>query len=119
MEERGVGKNSVEILRRQIQLQKILVPYFAAAVLLRQLDEALRSVESDRFVSEIAKDLQIPAGTAAEVEDAKRSGAVQSLQERIAVLADIVIARAFPETLGVLIVMRKEWLLMFARVLRR
>ena len=108
MEERGVGKNSVEILRRQIQLQKILVPYCAAAVLLRQLDEARRSVESDRVLSEIVKDLQIPAGPAAEVEYAKRSGAVQSLQERIAVLADIVIARAFPETLGVLIIMRKS-----------
>ena len=108
MEERGVGKNSVEILRRQIQLQKILVPYCAAAVLLRQLDETLRSIETDGFMPKIAKDLQVSPGTAAEVEDAKRSGAVQSLQERIAVLADIVIARAFPETLGVLIIMRKS-----------
>ena len=108
MEERGIGKDAVEIFRRQIQLQKILVPYFAAAVLSRQLDEALRSVQSDGFMSEIAKDLQIPAGTATEVEDAKWSGAVQSLQERIAILADIVIARAFPETVGVLVIMRKE-----------
>ena len=91
-----------------MQLQKILVPYCAAAVLLRQLDEALRAVESDRFLSEIAKDFQIPAWPAAEVENAKRSGAVQSLQERIAVLADIMIARAFPEAVGVLIIMRKS-----------
>ena len=100
-----VGKDAVEVFRRQIQFQKILAPHFAATMVSRQLDEAFRALESDRFVSQFTKDFEVSAGPAAEVQYSKRSGALETLQKRVAILADIVVARALPKTLGVLIVM--------------
>ncbi len=82
-----------------------MAPHFTAAVAAPQLNEALCAIKTDRFVTEITKNFQISPGTAAEIEYAKRSGAVKGLQERIAILTDVVITRAFPETLGMLIIM--------------
>jgi len=82
-----------------------LAPHFTAAIFSRAFDEAFGAVETDRFVTEITKNFQISPGTAAEIEYPKRSGAVKDLQQRVAILADVVIARAFPKTLGMLIIM--------------
>jgi len=82
-------------------MEKILLPYFAAAVAARQLDESLRAFEPDRFVAQITKNFQIPARTAAEVQNSKRSRTVKTLQERIAILTDVVIAGAFPKVMRV------------------
>src|SRR5262245_33232139 len=102
MEKRGVGKNAVEIFMRQVEMEKILLPNCAAAVLVRQFHESGGAIEADRLIAHFAKHFQVPARSAAEVQNSERSGTVEDFQERLAVLTDVVIAVAFPKALRVL-----------------
>ena len=77
MEQRCVGEDAIKKFRRQVELQKILAPNFAAAVSTRQFDEARRAVKTDRLMAQFAEYLQISPGTAAKVEYAKGSRAAK------------------------------------------
>ena len=105
MEQRCVGKDAIEIFRRQIELQKILAPDFTTAICSGQINEALGAVQADSCMTQFTKRLQVSPRSAAEVENAKRSATEKGVQEGVSILADVVIARALPETVSVLIIM--------------
>ena len=71
VEQGGVRENTVERGRRQRELQKILVPHRTAGVLSRHLAERRAPVQPDRRVAQFSEVEKIPAGTAAQVEQAK------------------------------------------------
>src|SRR5690606_6786836 len=80
--------------------------HLAAAEPPRHLDERQRAVEADRLVPERRQRGEIAARAAAEVEDAETPAGRQMAEQRRDVLADIVIARAFPEGFGAAVVVR-------------
>jgi hypothetical protein len=55
-------------------------------------------------VTELGERLEVAPRPAAEIEDRERWVALDGAQQRFDVLADVVIARAFPEILGVPVV---------------
>jgi hypothetical protein len=55
-------------------------------------------------VAERGERLEVASRPAAEIEDRERRVALDGSQQRFDVLADVVIARAFPEILGVPVV---------------
>lgn len=58
-----------------------------------------RTVQSDRAVTELRERRQIAPQAAAEVENRERRRTDDALKQRSDVLTDVVVARAFPETL--------------------
>lgn len=108
MKERSIGEDTVEENRRELQAEKILEPDFAAAVLARKRYKALRSLQANGFMTEVAEDFQVAAGTAAEIQDAKRRLAFELSEQSVAVLTDVMVACAFPETLRMAIVVRES-----------
>jgi hypothetical protein len=89
-------------------MQEVLLPDFATAVLACHGGEAWRTLEPDRVVTSIAEGLQIAAGAAAQVEDEKRRIALDAIEQRGDILRGVVIARAFPELLGALVVVSER-----------
>ena len=71
----------------------------------RHGDEMLGTVQTDRIMASFDERFEIAPGPAAKVEYCKRGLALDVLQQRFNVLADVVIARALPELFGTLIVM--------------
>jgi hypothetical protein len=55
-------------------------------------------------MTESGKRLQVSSRPASQVEDRERRGALDVPQQRVDVLADVVVARAFPEILRALVV---------------
>jgi len=56
VKKRRIGEDAIEILIRQIELKKILLPYGAAAVGPRHGGKARRSLQTDRDVAKPGKD---------------------------------------------------------------
>ena len=108
MKECCIGEDTVEVLRRELKPEKVLMPHLTTAVLPSKLDEALCSLKTDGFMARVSKNFQIPTGAATDIKDSKRSFTLKMFQQRIAILAHIVIARAFPKTIRVLIVVAKS-----------
>src|SRR5713226_3365796 len=105
MKQRGVGEHAIETVIRQIDLEKILLPHFAAAMDARLCGEARGAVQTHRDMTEVGKGLEVASWAAAKIEYRERWLAVDILQQRHDVLADVVIARAFPEVIGATIVL--------------
>ena len=80
VEESGIGKNTVKVCSREIELQKVLLPHLAARVLLGHADETFSAVEADSDMAQFAKDLEITARTAAKIEDVVWNGTVQMIE---------------------------------------
>src|ERR1043166_2794364 len=99
VKQRGIGEYAVEISRRQVELEKVLLPHFAAAMSARHFGKARHPFETDGGVAAPDELLQIAARPAAEIEDRERRLSLDVLQQRGDVLADVVIARALPEVL--------------------
>ena len=97
-------EDAVEMFRGKFELEKVLLPNFTATVVARQLDKTLCSFESDCFVSQFFESLEVPSGPTAEVENSKRSLADEMLNQRVAILTDVVIFCALPKTFGILVV---------------
>ena len=62
---------------------------------------ALGAVEAGRRVAAREEREQVAAGTAAEVEDARGGRRIDRIEQRLDVLGDVVVARSFPEAVGV------------------
>ena len=90
MKQRGVGEYAVKAAGRQLQIQEILLPYFATARA-RHGHERRRALQSDGRVAEGREGAQIAPGPATEVEYRERRLAGDMPQQRRDVLADIVI----------------------------
>src|ERR1700722_3688295 len=108
MKQRRIGEYAVEMLLRQIELEKVLLPDLAAAEGARHGGKFRGAFQADSDMAEIDERLEIAPGPAAEIEDRERRGARDVLQQRRDVLADVVIARTTPEVLGALVVVRQR-----------
>jgi hypothetical protein len=73
----------------------------------RHGDEMLGAFQTDRIMASLGERLEVAPRPAAEVEDSKGRLALDALQQRFNVLADVVMARALPELFGTLIVVLK------------
>src|SRR5437588_975317 len=108
MKQRSVRVYAVEIVIRQIKLQEILLPYFAATMGAHHLDEMFGAFQTYCDVTEFSKYLEVAAGPTAKIYYRIRRFALDGLQQGSNVLADVVIARAFPEIFGVLVVVSQR-----------
>src|SRR5271169_3830588 len=105
MKQRGVGEHTIEMFLRQCELKKVLPPYFAPAMGTRHGDEMLGAFQTDRVMALFDERFEVAPRPAAKVEYCKRRFALDVLQQRLDVLANVVIARAFPELFGTQVVM--------------
>src|SRR6202022_4257806 len=74
--------------------------------------------QTDRDVPLFGKHLEVAPWSAAKIEYRERRLTLDMLHQRLNVLADVVIARAFPEFFGTLIVVLKREVGDFLQVLR-
>src|SRR5688572_30833723 len=118
MKERRVGEYAVEMAIRQIELEEILLPYFAAAVSARHCGQARGAFQTYRDVTEFGERPEVASRPAAKIEDRERRVTLDGSQQRFDVLADVVIARAFPEILGTPVVVFQREVGDFFQVLR-
>src|SRR6516162_7704167 len=102
MKQRGVGEYAIEIVIGKIELEEILLPYFAAAISACHGGELRGAFQTYCDVAEFGP------RPAAKIEYRKRPFALDVLQHRCDVLADVVIASAFPEIFGVLVVVTQR-----------
>src|SRR3984957_16747586 len=105
MKQRSVGEYTIEIVVRKIELEKILLPHFAAAVGARHVGEMCSAFQTDRDVTEFGNHFEVSSGPAAKIKYWETRVRLDVLQHRRNVLADIVIARACPELFGALVIM--------------
>src|SRR5256714_808461 len=104
MKQGSVCEHAVEPACGQIQLEKVLLPHFAAGMIARHRREALDSIDADRRMTQLGEGSKVAAGPAAEVENRERRAALDALQQSLDVLADVVIARTFPERIGAFLI---------------
>lgn len=103
---------------RQIELEKILLPHFAAAVGARHYGQARGAFQTYRDVTEFGECLEVASRPAAKIEHRERRVTLAASQQRFDVLADVVIARAFPEIFGTPVVAFQREVGDFFQVLR-
>src|SRR5258706_140108 len=105
VEQHRIGEDAVEARIGEFQSEQILPPHLAAAVLARHDREGLRALQADRDMAEPGERLQVPPRPAAQVEDRERRSALDAIEQRRDIPADVVIARALPEVFGAAVVM--------------
>jgi len=108
MEERCVGEDAVESSFRQVQREEILAPNLATTVRTGHRNEMLCAVQADGDMAEIAQRLEVPARSAAEIENGKGRFAREMAQKRVDVLTDVMPAGALPKLFGLSVVMVKR-----------
>ena len=67
MKQRGVGEYAIEAVIRQIELEEILLPYFAARMGVRHCGEMRCPFQPYRNVTEFGKHLEVAARPAAKI----------------------------------------------------
>lgn len=72
VKKRRIGEDAVEIGFGQIELEKILQPYFAAAVEARHRGKTRGSFQTDSDVAKFGKAFKVAPGPAAEIEQCER-----------------------------------------------
>ena len=107
VEQGRVRKDAVEPPCRQFELQKLLVPYLTAGRHTRHGHELFGAVEPNRAVAQPEESPEIPPRTAPKIEYRERRCARQGPQQRLNVLANVVIACGGRKGLGVLVVVRQ------------
>src|SRR5579871_635488 len=104
VKQRGVGENAVKTVVRQIEREKILLPY-VKAFCARHRNKPRTAFQTHRCMTELGKCLEIAPRPATEIEHGRRRCLLDMLQQRRDVLADVVILCTVAEFLGMVIVM--------------
>src|SRR5664279_5673774 len=68
MKQRSVGVHAIKMIVRKIELEEILLPYFAATMSARHHGEMSGTLQTDSYVTEFRKHLEVAAGAAAKIE---------------------------------------------------
>ena len=68
MKQRGVCEYTIEIVIRQIEPEKILLPNFAAAVGTRHVGEMRGAFQTDRDLTEFGNRFKVSPGPAAKIK---------------------------------------------------
>lgn len=84
------------------------MPNFASAMSARHGGEMFGALKTDCLMPALGENFEIASGPAAEIENFKRMHRFDGAQQSVDVLADIVIAGAPPEFLGMLIIMTQR-----------
>jgi hypothetical protein len=84
----------------------------------RHNGQARGAFQTHGEVTEFGKHLEVASRPAAKIEYCERRITLDVLQQRLDVLADVVIARAFPEFFGTLVVMFQREVGDFSQFLR-
>ena len=105
VKQRRVGENAVKMAIGQIEIEKVLLPRRATALVTRHLHKALGAIKPDGDVAKPGKGLEVAPRTATEIENRERRLADQMAQQRCDILADVVIARCAAVIVGVRVVM--------------
>ena len=100
VKQRSVCKHTVERGLGQDHRKKILMKNFAAGFGARHGHEFLRPVQAHGIMSQCTKMAEIPTWSATQVKDGVRRIALNRVEQRCVVLADIVIPCAIPERVG-------------------
>ena len=108
MKQRSVGKDPVEAFSGQVELEKVLVPHFTAAVFTRHLGEAFGAVQADGHMTQAGEGLQVAPRPAAKIQNRERCRARDMAQQGIDVLAYIVVAGAFTEAFCALLIVAQS-----------
>ena len=72
MKQRGIGEYAVETIIRKLELEEILLPYFAAAMGARHHGKMCRAFQAYRNVTEFGKHLEVATGPATKIQYSKR-----------------------------------------------
>ena len=118
MKKRRVGEYAIEMRLRQIELEEILVPYFAAAMGARHGHEVRGAFQTYRDMAKFAEHLEVATGPAAKIEYCEWRLTSDGLQQRLDVLGDIVITCALPKIFRMPVVIFQSEAGDFFKVLR-
>src|ERR1017187_1124850 len=72
MKQRSIGVHAIKMIVRQIELEEILQPYFAATVGARHHGEMSGTFQTYSYVTKFRKHLEVATGAAAKIQDRKR-----------------------------------------------
>ena len=97
MEKRSIGKDPIKRVRWQFQTVKTLVPHWTTGELICHVNKRFTAVQTHRMVTEVNESCQIPAWTAAQIENSKRCSTSNVSDQRFNVLFDIVIGSSCPK----------------------
>ena len=115
MKQCRVGEHAIETVTRQVELEEILLPYFAAAVGARNRGEVRGALQTNRDMTAFGKRLEVAPRPAAEIQYCEGRFVLNETQQRRNVLADVVIARPSPEILGTPVVVSSVRSAIFSR----
>jgi hypothetical protein len=102
-------EHGISILTKVIRVVMTnLAAHFAAAVGARHRGEVRGAFQANRDVTAFGKRLEVAPRSAAEIEYREGRFVLNEPQQRCDVLADVVIARAFPEILRTLVVVSQR-----------
>src|SRR5690554_5704837 len=110
MEERRIREYAVKIIRWQLELQEILMPYLAVAGLTGHGNEFSTAINADRLMPTAREFDQITPRSTTQIQNTKRRLQGNMAQKCIHILTDIVTPGAFTEAVGVTGVMFKRGL---------
>src|SRR5258706_13032573 len=100
MKQRRVGEDAIKTATRQVELEEIPLPYFAAAVGARHRGAVRGALQTNRDMTAFGKRLEAASGPAAEIEHHEGRIALNESQQRRDILADVMIERPFPKLLA-------------------
>src|SRR5260221_14537964 len=92
MKQRRVGEHAIKTATRQVELEEILLPYFAAAVGARHRGEVCGALQTNRDMTAFGKRLEVAPGPAAEIENREGRFSLNESQNHREHLGNVVIA---------------------------
>ena len=100
MEQRGVGEYTIKYVRGKFQFEKILMPDCASGAACRHFHERGTPIQADGLVPEFPESKEVASGTTAQIENVVGAVALNVSEQRVDVLADVVVLCAFQKILG-------------------
>ncbi|EPN20043.1 hypothetical protein A259_09734 [Pseudomonas syringae pv. actinidiae ICMP 19070] len=100
MEQHRIGENAIEAALRQVELKEVLLKDFATGFGTGHLGEALGAIKPDRNVPHCRERLQVTPRPAAKIENLPRRRSFDMAQQRVDVLADVVVTGAFAKVIS-------------------
>ena len=119
VEQGGIGKHSIKSCARQIEVEKLLADYFAAAVPPCHFAKRLAAIKPHWSVAQRCKIANVAAGTTTEIQYIQSRFALAMGKERAVILGDIVIFCALPKGLCIFAVVVQGCLFNILKLLWR
>lgn len=108
VEQRRIREHAVEVARRQVQREEVLLQHFAAAGGAGHRGKPWRTLQPGGDMPESGEGVEVTARPATKIQDRQRRWRRYRLEQCRDVLAHVVIARTFPVGQRSLVVMRER-----------